>query len=67
MEEALVHWNKTRTETNNTLVQFGNQLGRALVLEIPDWSKMDATSMEKWFTTIVTIQTEVLDPNRRKN
>jgi len=66
LEEALTNWDKTRTETNNTLVSFGGQLGRALVLEIPDWSQMDATSMEKWFSSIVTIQTEVLDPNLRK-
>ncbi|MGE0681650.1 MAG: FAD-dependent monooxygenase [Candidatus Binatia bacterium] len=66
LEEALSDWDQTRTDTNNTLVRFGNQLGRALVLEIPDWSQMDATSMEKWFTSIVTIQTEVLDPKRRK-
>jgi 2-polyprenyl-6-methoxyphenol hydroxylase-like FAD-dependent oxidoreductase len=64
VEEALTHWNKTQTETNNNLVRFGNQLGQALVTEIPDWSHMDATSMEKWFTSIVTIQTEVFEPNR---
>jgi len=63
LEEALTDWDKTRTDTNNNLVRFGNQLGRALVLEIPDWSHMDAASMEKWFSSIVTIQTEVLDPN----
>ena len=66
LEEALTDWDKTRTDTNNNLVRFGNQLGRALVLEIPDWSHMDAASMEKWFTSIVTIQTEVLDPNLAK-
>ena len=66
LEEALSNWDQTRTDTNNTLVRFGNQLGRALVLEIPDWSRMDAASMEKWFTSIVTIHTEVLDPNLRK-
>ena len=63
LEEALTDWDKTRTDTNNNLVRFGNQLGRALVLEIPDWSHMDAASMEQWFSSIVTIQTEVLDPN----
>ena len=67
VEDALTHWNKVQTETNNNLVRFGNQLGRALVTEIPDWSKMDARSMEKWFTSIVTIQTEMLDPNKPKN
>ena len=60
VEEALTVWDTDRTATNNNLVRFGNQLGQALVKEIPDWSQMDATSMEKWFTSIVTIQTELL-------
>lgn len=67
LEEALTHWDTARTDANNNLVRFGQQLGRALVLEIPDWSNMDATSMEKWFTSIVTIQTEMLDPHTRMN
>jgi 2-polyprenyl-6-methoxyphenol hydroxylase-like FAD-dependent oxidoreductase len=66
VEEALTHWDTAQTATDNNLVRFGNQLGQALVTEIPDWSKMDATSMEKWFTSIVTIQTEMLDSNTRK-
>ena len=60
VEEALTDWDEERTTANNNLVRFGNQLGQALVKEIPDWSKMDAASMEKWFTSIVTIQTEFL-------
>ena len=60
LEEALTVWDTDRTATNNNLVRFGNQLGQALVKEIPDWSQMDAASMEKWFTSIVTIQTELL-------
>ncbi len=66
LEGALSNWDTARTKTNNELVQFGGQLGRALVLEIPDWSQMDAASMEKWFASIVTIHTEVLDPNLRQ-
>ena len=57
---------EAETEIDNNLVRFANQLGRALFLEIPDWSKMEAASMEKWFTSIVTIQTELLDPNTRR-
>ena len=60
IEEALCAWDTERTTANNNLVRFGNQLGQALVKEIPDWSKMDAASMEKWFSSIVTIQTEFL-------
>jgi 2-polyprenyl-6-methoxyphenol hydroxylase-like FAD-dependent oxidoreductase len=66
LEEALTHWDNTQTATNNNLVRFGNQLGQALVTEIPDWSKMDTTSMEQWFTSIVTIKTEMLDSHTRK-
>jgi 2-polyprenyl-6-methoxyphenol hydroxylase-like FAD-dependent oxidoreductase len=66
LEEALTNWNRVRTETDNNLVRFGNQLGRALVTEIPDWSKMNAESMEKWFTSIVTIQTEMLSQEQRR-
>jgi len=66
VEAALTHWDRTQTAIDNNLVRFGNQLGRALVTEIPDWSKMDATSMEKWFTSIITIQTEMFDSNIRK-
>ncbi len=53
LEEALTQWDSDRTETNNKLVTYGNQLGRALVKEIPDWSTMDAGSMQKWFSSIV--------------
>jgi 2-polyprenyl-6-methoxyphenol hydroxylase-like FAD-dependent oxidoreductase len=60
VEQALSEWNKERTATNNGLVQFGNQLGQALVKEIPDWSNMDPVSMEKWFGGVVTIATEYL-------
>jgi len=67
VEEALSHWSKVQTETDNNLVRFGNQLGQALVLEIPNWSQMDATSMEQWFTSIVTIRAEVLSRNPQKN
>jgi len=62
LDEALTDWDRTQTETNNNLVRFGNQLGRALVTEIPDWSGMDAGGMEKWFASIVTIRAEMLDP-----
>lgn len=55
LEEALRQWDASRTETNNKLVTYGNQLGRALVKEIPDWSTMDAKSMQSWFASIVEI------------
>lgn len=59
VEAALTTWNEARTASGNQLVRFGNQLGRALVKEIPDWSAMDAVSMERWFTSIVTVKTEI--------
>ena len=60
VDQALSAWNTERTAANNGLVKFGNQLGLALVKEIPDWSKMDPTSMEQWFNGVVTIATEYL-------
>ena len=60
IDMALEAWNRERTETNNRLVQFGNQLGRALVKEIPDWSTMDVAAMEAWFNRIVTIKTDYI-------
>ena len=47
LEKALELWNEARTDENNHLVEFGNQVGRARVKEIPDWSKMNPASMEK--------------------
>lgn len=67
VDEALAQWSAVQTETDNNLVRFGNQLGRALVREIPDWSKMDATSMEQWFTSIVTIQSEFFGSKERRS
>lgn len=64
LEEALTLWDADRTETDNKLVTYGNQLGRALVKEIPDWSTMDATSMQKWFSSIVETPTTILAGNR---
>lgn len=64
LEEALTQWNSKQTETDNNLVRFGNQLGQALVTEIPDWSQMNAASMEQWFNSIVTIQAEMLNQKR---
>lgn len=66
VESALTHWNATQTESGNRMVRFGNQLGRALVREIPDWSTMNAAQMERWFTSIVTIDTEMFDASKRR-
>lgn len=64
VEEALDIWGRERAVANNQLVQFGNQLGQALVKEIPDWSTMDVPAMERWFNGIVTINTEVFATSR---
>ena len=62
IDAGLAAWNIERTAQGNELVRFGNQLGRALVEEIPDWSTMDAASMERWFTSIVTAKNEIFAP-----
>ncbi|MSR13603.1 MAG: hypothetical protein EXR86_03380 [Gammaproteobacteria bacterium] len=59
IETALSLWNTERTTAGNQIVRFGNQLGRALVKEIPDWSTMNAAKMESWFTSLVTEKTEM--------
>ncbi len=59
VDAALTVWSDAQTEANNRLVRFGRQLGNALVREIPDWSRMDAVAMERWFNGTVTIDTEV--------
>jgi 2-polyprenyl-6-methoxyphenol hydroxylase-like FAD-dependent oxidoreductase len=64
LDQALNVWNAARTETNNMLVTYGNQLGRALVKEIPDWSKMDAAQMQKWFLSIVEVPATMRDQYR---
>ena len=56
IEESLDIWSSERSAVNNELARFGNQLGRALVKEIPDWSKMNAKEMEQWYSSIVTIK-----------
>ena len=60
LDAALSAWNVERTAANNTLVRFGNQLGRAFVTEIPDWSEMDVPAMETWFNSVVTIRSEYI-------
>jgi 2-polyprenyl-6-methoxyphenol hydroxylase-like FAD-dependent oxidoreductase len=64
LDEALAAWSSGRTETDNTLVQLGSQLGRALVTEIPDWSTMTAARMERWFKSIVTVSAEKFERAR---
>jgi len=60
IETALTGWNADRTAANNNLVHFGNQLGEALVVDIPDWSKMNLAEMERWFNSIVTIKSDYI-------
>ncbi len=65
VDRALEHWSLDRTEVNNGLVLLGQQLGRALVTDIPDWSDMNAASMASWFTSIVTVKAEKFERARR--
>ena len=60
IDAALAAWNVERTEVNNNLVHFGNQLGQALVVDIPDWSTMNVRDMEAWFNSIVTIKSDYI-------
>ncbi len=60
LDAALSRWDNERTAANNQLVRFGNQLGRAFVSEIPDWSAMDVPAMEAWFNAVVTIRSDYI-------
>jgi 2-polyprenyl-6-methoxyphenol hydroxylase-like FAD-dependent oxidoreductase len=59
LDEALTRWSEERTASGNALVTLGGQLGKALVNEIDDLSKMDTPAMQKWFSSIVTVPTEM--------
>jgi 2-polyprenyl-6-methoxyphenol hydroxylase-like FAD-dependent oxidoreductase len=54
LASALVAWDDERTRWANHAVEYGRQLARALVLEIPDWSPMTPASMWHWMSSIVT-------------
>ena len=60
LDAALAAWDAERTNINNQLVRYGNQLGAAFVTAIPDWSEMDVPAMEKWFNSVVTIQSDYI-------
>ncbi len=60
VDAALTQWDAQRTAANNQLVRFGNQLGRAFVTEIPDWSDMEVPAMETWFNSVVTIRSDYI-------
>jgi 2-polyprenyl-6-methoxyphenol hydroxylase-like FAD-dependent oxidoreductase len=60
LDAALARYSDSQTRSGNHLVRFGRQLGEALVTAIPDWSTMDAASMESWFSSIVTLRPEML-------
>lgn len=60
LDAALERYSRSQTLSGNHLVRFGRQLGEALVTSIPDWSTMDAASMQAWFSTIVTLRPEML-------
>lgn len=67
LDTALNAWSAARSAENNALVAYGQQLGRALVTDIPDWSQMDAAAMEYWFATAVTTPTEFLPRGSAKS
>lgn len=61
LDAALEQWSQNQTQVGNNIVRFGNQLGRALVTEIPDWSVMSEDEMKAWFQSIVTVKNEILE------
>ena len=61
----LSEWSEERAHANNQLVKFGNQLGDALVINIPDWSQMNEEEMKVWFSQAVTIASTYIDSGSR--
>lgn len=64
VDSALNAWDEERTRVDNQLVRFGNQLGQALVKEIPDWSTMDLEAMQQWYASVVTIESDYIRVSR---
>jgi 2-polyprenyl-6-methoxyphenol hydroxylase-like FAD-dependent oxidoreductase len=62
LEIALARWSDAQTAHGNDLVRLGSQVGRALVAHRPGGSPTDATSMEQWFSRMVTVPFEVFAP-----
>lgn len=54
LDAALAAWDHERTPWANRTVEYGRQLARAFVLQIPDWSAMTPATMWSWMSSIVT-------------
>lgn len=59
LDVALERWSDERAAFGNELVTLGRQLGHALMDDVRDWSKMDAAATAKWFSSIVTVPSEM--------
>ncbi len=59
LDEALTLWSREQTAFGNELVKLGSQIGRALATELPAGSAADAAAMERMFSSIVTVPSEV--------
>lgn len=51
--DAVATYDKERNEVGNELVRLSRRLGRAQVLETPDWAGMDPQSMSEWVAETV--------------
>jgi 2-polyprenyl-6-methoxyphenol hydroxylase-like FAD-dependent oxidoreductase len=50
IDAAIEKWDRERSAAGHELVALGEALGRAVVTEVPDWTKMDAAATEAWWT-----------------
>lgn len=56
VEAALQAWDAAENRAGGELVQTARTLGQALVLETPDWPRMDRTTIEQWWTAVMSGQ-----------
>lgn len=59
LDEALELWSQEQTAFGNELVKLGTQIGKALAAEPPAGSPPDPAAMQKLFSSIVTLPSEV--------
>jgi len=53
LPEALRVFDQQRGPMHRLLVGLGRELGRVLVLETPDWARLDATGLDEWWDAAI--------------
>lgn len=61
LDDALATWSNEQTVFGNELVRLASQVARALASELPRSKRMDSESVQEWFSSVVTVPSEVFD------